>query len=88
MKKSKFKFFKKQPIKLLNKYERWKKTAEKIKLSKEAKQRLNWIIYYYEKSNKNASLTCRHYGIARKTFYKWFNQFDEDNLCTLKKFRE
>ena len=84
MKKSKFKHFKKQPIKLLSKYERWKKTAEKLKLSKEAKQRLNWIIYYYEKSNKNASLTCRHYGISRKTFYKWFNQFDENNLCTLK----
>ena len=31
----------------------------------------------------NASMTARHYGISRKTFHKWFNVFNEDNLYTL-----
>jgi len=70
-------------IKLLDKYERWKKTADKLKLSKEAKQRLNWIIYYYEKSNKNTSLTCRHFGITRSKWYFWINRFNEKKLRTL-----
>jgi len=37
-------------------------------LSKQARLRLKWIIYYY-KHGKNASLTSRYYGISRKTFY-------------------
>ena len=71
-------------IKLLNKYERWKKTADILKISKKAKQRLNWIIYYHKESEKNATLTARHFGISRKTFHKWFKLFDENNLYTLK----
>lgn len=70
-------------IKLLDKYERWRKVANILKISKNAKNRLEWIIYYYTKADMNASLTCRHFGMRRKTFYKWFNQFDEDNLYTL-----
>ena len=39
--------FKFKPIKLLNKYERWRKVADILKVSKTAKLRLEWIIYYY-----------------------------------------
>lgn len=70
-------------IKLLNKYERWRQVAKILKVSKKARLRLSWIIYYHTKTEGNASLTSRHFGIARKTFYKWFNKFDEDNLYTL-----
>ena len=70
-------------IKLLNKHERWRKAAKVLKLSKNACLRLEWIIYYYAKAEENASLTCRYYGISRKTFYKWLNKFDEANLRTL-----
>ncbi len=70
-------------IKLLNKYERWRKVAKILKISQEAKNRLEWIIYYYDKSELNASKVARHYGISRKTFHKRFNVFDEDNLYTL-----
>jgi len=70
-------------ITLLDKYTRWRKVAELLKLSKEAKTRLEWIICYYSKAQKNARLTARHFGISAKTFYKWFNQFDEANLRTL-----
>lgn len=65
------------------KYIRWKKISKKLRLSKKANQRLDWIIYYYTKSNMNTSLTCRHFGIARSKWYFWFNRFDETNLRTL-----
>lgn len=70
-------------IKLLNKYERWRGVAKILKISQEAKNRLEWIIYYFDKSELNVSKTARHYGISRKTFHKWFNVFDEDNLYAL-----
>ena len=70
-------------IVLLSKYERWRKQAKNINLSKEAKIRLEWFIYYETTTKENASLTCRHFGIAPKTFYKWKNIFDEKNLRTL-----
>lgn len=65
------------------KYERWKKISKTLHLSKEANQRLDWIIHYHTKANKNASLTCRHFGIARSKWYFWLSRFDEENLRTL-----
>jgi transposase len=73
-------------IKLLNKYERWRKVADIFKLSKAAKLRLEWIIYYYQ--GHNASQTACHFGISRKTFYKWYGQFDEDNIYSLYKIED
>ena len=68
---------------LLTKFERWREVAKQLKLSPEAKLRLEWIIFYYVRANENASLTCRRFGIVPKTFYKWFKLFDEKNLRTL-----
>ena len=67
----------------MGRHERWRKQADALKLSKEARTRLEWMIYYETTAKKNASLTCRHFGIVPKTFYKWRNQFDEKNLRTL-----
>jgi len=67
---------------LLSKYERWRKVAKILGVSRPARQRLEWIIYYQQQGG-NASLTCRHFGMARKTFYKWVGEFDEDNLYSL-----
>lgn len=50
-------------------------------LSKTAKHRLKWFDYY--KKCGNVSLTCRYFGITRKTFYKWQNFYDPKNLWTL-----
>lgn len=50
-------------------------------LSKNAKKRLKWIDYY-RKCN-NASLTCRHFDIPKKTFYKWLKRYNPNNLYTL-----
>ena len=68
--------------KLLPRHEHWRKVAETLKLSKPAKLRLEWIIYYHATAGKNASLTARHFGITRKTFYKWQGRFSELNLRT------
>lgn len=68
-------------IKLLDKYERWHRVAKILNISKSARLRLEWIIYYHK--GYDATETARHYGIARKTFYKWFRKFDEDNMYSL-----
>ena len=73
-------FFMPRPIVLQNKYQRWRGVARTLKLSKNVRVRLEWIIFYETKAKRNALLTCRHFCIAPKTFYKWFKRFDETNL--------
>ncbi len=51
-------------------------------LSREAKKRLKWF-EYYEGNDRNASLTCRHFGISRPTFYRWRGRYDPRHLGTL-----
>lgn len=75
-----------KPLKLIHSYERYKRLAKILKLSKEAKTRLEWIIYYQE--GHNATQTARHFGISRKTFYKWYNQFDEKNIHSLRNLED
>jgi transposase InsO family protein len=70
-------------FKLGNRYDRWRSVAKVLALSKPACQRLEWIIFYQTRACRNASLTCRHFAIVPKTFYKWLNRFDETNLRTL-----
>jgi len=74
-----------KPFKLLDKFERWRRVAKILKVSKEARQRLEWIIYYHSHS---ASQTSRYFGISRKTFYKWFREFDQDNLYSLYRLQD
>lgn len=66
-----------------DKHANWRGQAKLLNLSKPACQRLEWIIYYETKANKNASQTCRHFSIAPKVFYTWKNRFDGKNLRLL-----
>jgi len=50
-------------------------------LSREAKLRLKWMDYYHQTSN--VALTCRYFGISRKTFYYWLKRYNPFNLYTL-----
>ncbi len=50
-------------------------------LSKQAKARIKWFDYF--RDCQNVSKTCRHFGIPRKTFYKWQKIYDPDNLFSL-----
>lgn len=61
----------------------WRKQTDILKVSKQARQRLEWLIYYETNGQRNASLTCRRFGIAPKTFYKWKKAFDGQNLRLL-----
>jgi putative transposase len=53
-------------------------------LSREAKGRLAWF-RYYSTHGANASLTCRHFGISRSTFYYWQARWDPADLRTLER---
>lgn len=68
-------------VTLLSNAARWRKQAEALDLSKEARKRLEWFIWYGE-HEKNASLTTRHFGISRQCFHTWKARFGK-NLRTL-----
>jgi len=38
---------------------------------------------WYFSHGKNAEAACRHFGISKSVFYRWFNRFDSSNLNTL-----
>ena len=58
-------------------YDIWRKKAEKERISAQALLRLEWIIFYYTHGEENATKTSKHFGISRKTFYKWLTRFME-----------
>ena len=60
----------------------WRNRASLRKLSRGAMARLEWMIYY-ERNDRDAGLTARHYGISGKTFWKWRRRFNELDLSTL-----
>ncbi len=60
----------------------WRRVARTLQLSRQASQRLERMIWY-EAHGRNASLTCRRFGISRKVFYGWRGRFDPANLRTL-----
>src|SRR4030042_2231669 len=51
-------------------------------LSKSALKRLSWF-EWHNVHGKNISLTCRHFGISRDTFYLWKGKFNPRNLKSL-----
>jgi putative transposase len=51
-------------------------------LSREARVRLSWFDWHAS-HGENVSLTCRHFGISRSTFYTWNKRFKRFNLATL-----
>ncbi len=76
-------YFKRKPIKLGSRYDRWRIVAKYQKVSRKALLRLEWIIYYETKAKYNALQTCRHFGIPPKTLYKFLNRFDSADMSTL-----
>lgn len=47
-------------------------------LSKSGEQRLKWLDFY-NANQKNARLTCRHFGVSPKTFYKAKNRYEHES---------
>lgn len=57
--------------------------ADLLCLSREAKKRLEWMVYFETKGGSDVSATARHFGIARKTFYDWYHRFGDGNVRAL-----
>src|ERR1700690_3010265 len=53
-------------------------------LSREAQLRLKWMSHYL-RQGRNASFTCRHFGISRQSFYRWWRRYDPQDLSTLER---
>ncbi len=51
-------------------------------LSRTAQLRLVWMSHYLRHGRK-AAFTCRHFGISRQTFYRWWRRYDPHNLTSL-----
>jgi putative transposase len=51
-------------------------------VSKAARQRLQWMLFYYF-NGRDGARTCRHFGISRQTFYRWKRRFNRHDLTTL-----
>jgi transposase InsO family protein len=51
-------------------------------LTKDALRRLQWMDWYFS-HGENAEGTCRHFGISKSVFYRWFNRFDRKHLRSL-----
>jgi len=52
------------------------------RLSRPARTRLQWLDWHAA-HGENVSLTCRHFGISRQTFYRWQRRFRSHALATL-----
>ncbi len=50
-------------------------------ISPDARKRLAWFDHY--RQHNNVALTCRHFGISRKTFYSWQKRYDAHRLASL-----
>lgn len=51
-------------------------------LSREAKRRLK-MLEWYEAHDRNARLTCRHFGVSPDTFYRWKRRYNLQDLRSL-----
>jgi len=56
--------------------EHWRSLAEYWHLSPGARQRLEWLIFYYTVGNRNALATASYFGISPKTVHKWKGRFN------------
>jgi len=70
-----FYFFKRKPIVPKDRYECWRGVADLSGFTTRERLRVEWMIFYYTAGKENAALTAQHFGISRKTFYKWSRRF-------------
>lgn len=63
--------------------ERWRVQAEWLKLSPEAKTRLEWMIFYHSIGDKNALQTAKYFGIHRSCLHTWLSRFNPLDVSSL-----
>jgi transposase InsO family protein len=62
---------------------RWRGLAQQEQVSAEARQRLEWLIFYNTVGQHNARRTAAYFGISTKTFHKWKGRFDPTTIRSL-----
>jgi len=72
-----FYFFKRKPIVPKDRYECWRGVADVSGFTTQERLRVEWMVFYYTVGKENAALTAQHFGMSRKTFYKWSRRFRE-----------
>ena len=72
-----FYFFKRKPIVLKDRYGCWRGVADLLGFSARERLRVEWMVFYYSMGKENAALTAQHFGISKKTFYKWSKRFKD-----------
>lgn len=75
-------FFKSKKTELQDRPTRWRGIADLVDLSPAGRLRLEWMIFY-ETFDHDAYATAKHFGIAPKTFYKWFKRFNNGKVKKL-----
>lgn len=75
--------FKRQGGTLLDRVTRWRKQADLVHLSPQARLRLEWMIFHETAGNHDAYATANHFGIAPKTVYKWWGRFEAGKVSHL-----
>lgn len=66
-----------------NTYDHWRTLARYWDLSQNARERLEWIIFYHTVGAKNVSETARYFGISRKCLHAWLKRFDPHHIQSL-----
>ncbi len=64
-------------------FEHWRSLAQYWGVSAQAKERLEWLIFYHTVGQQNARRTAAHFGISAKTFHKWKRRFDPRRVQSL-----
>ena len=70
-----FYFFKRKPIVLKDRYGCWRGVADLLGFATQERLRVEWMVFYHTAGKENAAVTAQHFGISRKTFYKWSKRF-------------
>jgi len=66
---------KRKPIVQKDRYELWRGVANLLGFKAHERLRMEWMVFYYTVGKENVTLTAQHFGISRKTFYKWLKRF-------------
>jgi transposase InsO family protein len=71
------------PISPQSQTDHWRDLADYWRLTAKAKQRLEWLIFYYSVGKRDATVTAGYFGISRKTLHKWKNRFNPQLIQSL-----
>ena len=70
-------------IKPRNTYDHWRALSNYWSISSQAKQRLEWMIFYHSVGKRSTKTTASYFGISRKTFWKWKSRFNPKVIQSL-----